>query len=209
MQSPRRIGCGTSVSPVTDPKTICVFCGSSPGTDPAHRGLAEEFGTALGEAGIGLVYGGGHVGLMGAVADAALRAGGTVTGVIPEMLAEREIAHLELTELLVVADMHERKAEMYRRADAFCALPGGYGTFEEVFEATTWSQLGLHERRGVKPVVLYDPGGFWDPLAGFLDQAVDAGFVRGENRSLVRSAHSLAEAMVALGVGSDGAAAGA
>lgn len=182
-----------------DSTTICVFCGSNPGTDPAHRGLAEDFGRALGDAGMGLVYGGGHVGLMGAVADAALRAGATVTGVIPEMLAEREIAHLELTELLVVADMHERKSEMYRRADAFCALPGGYGTFEEVFEATTWSQLGLHEGRGVKPVVLLDPGGFWDPLVRFLDQAVDAGFVRGENRSLVRSAHSLDEAMSALG----------
>lgn len=183
-----------------DVTTICVFCGSNPGTDPAHRRLAEDFGTALGRAGLGLVYGGGHVGLMGEVADAALRAGAPVVGVIPEMLAQREVAHLALTELLVVADMHERKAEMYRRADAFCALPGGYGTFEEVFEATTWSQLGLHENRSVKPVVLFDPGGFWDPLASFLDRAVEAGFVKAQNRSLVRSAHSIDEAFAALGV---------
>jgi uncharacterized protein (TIGR00730 family) len=189
---------------VDDVTTICVFCGSNPGTDPAHRRLAEDFGTALGEAGLGLVYGGGHVGLMGAVADAAMQAGAPVVGVIPAMLAEREVAHLSLTELLVVADMHERKAEMYRRADAFCALPGGYGTFEEVFEATTWSQLGLHEGRTVKPVVLFDPGTFWDPLALFLDQAVVAGFVKEQNRSLVQSAHTIEEAFAALGVTSVG-----
>lgn len=183
-----------------DVTAICVFCGSNPGTDPAHRRLAEEFGTALGRAGLGLVYGGGHVGLMGAVADAAMAAGASVVGVIPEMLAEREVAHRSLTELLVVSDMHERKAEMYRRADAFCALPGGYGTFEEVFEATTWSQLGLHEGRTAKPVVLFDTGTFWDPLARFLDQAVAAGFVQARNRSLVRSAHSVEEAFAALGV---------
>jgi len=161
--------------------------------------LASVFGAALAAAGHRLVYGGGHVGMMGAVADAALAGGGHVVGVIPRMLAEREVAHLALTELLVVADMHERKAEMYRRADGFCALPGGYGTFEEVFESITWSQLGLHERSGSKPVVLFDPDGFWDPLSRFLDQAVTAGFVDSANRSLVRDAHTIEEALNLLG----------
>lgn len=160
------------------------------GTDPAHRTLAEELGGELARAGIGLVYGGAHVGLMGVVADSVLAGGGAVMGVIPASLRDREIAHPGLTELEVVADMHERKKAMYQRADAFCALPGGYGTFEELFEATTWNQLGLHEAGRIKPLVLLDPGTFWQPLITFLDNAVEAGFVKAANRGLIHHAES-------------------
>lgn len=146
-------------------------------------------------AGFGLVYGGATVGLMGAVADAALAGGAEVVGVIPEALRDREIAHPGLTELLVVADMHERKKAMYERADGFVALPGGLGTFEEVFEAATWTQLGLHEGATRKPVVLLDPGDFWDPLVAFLDRAVDAGFVKAHNRPIIGRASGAADAI--------------
>lgn len=174
---------------------VCVFCGSAPGTDPAHLELARGFGAAVAGAGLGLVYGGATVGLMGAVADAALAGGGEVVGVIPEALRDREIAHPGLTELLVVADMHERKKAMYERADGFVALPGGLGTFEEVFEAATWTQLGLHGGATPKPVVLLDPGDFWDPLVAFLDRAVDAGFVKAHNRPIIGRASSAADAI--------------
>ena len=169
---------------------LCVFCGSGMGTNPAHAAAAADLGAHLASEGVGLVYGGAHVGLMGVIADAVLAGGGAVLGVIPEHLRDREIAHTGLTELQIVADMHERKRAMYARADAFCALPGGYGTFEEVFEATTWNQLGLHEEMAVKPLVLLDVEGFWAPLHDFLDRAVDAGFVKSANRALVGQATS-------------------
>lgn len=151
--------------------------------------MARALGAQLAADGVGVVYGGAHVGLMGVVADAALAAGGEVIGVIPESLLAREIAHTGLTELVVVDGMHERKRRMYDLSDGFCALPGGYGTLDEVFEATTWTQLGLHGDGRPKPVTLLDDGPFWEPLARFLDDAVDAGFVKRMNRPIiVRSA---------------------
>lgn len=162
-------------------RAVCVFCGSSSGADPAPTAMAEELGRALAERGIDLVYGGASVGLMGAVADAALAAGGRVVGVIPKGLFTREIAHRGLTELHEVASMHERKALMYDRSDAFVALPGGFGTLDELFEAVTWSQLGLHAR----PAALLDVNGFWAPLVTQLDRMVEAGFLRPENRALL------------------------
>ncbi len=133
-----------------------------------------------------MVYGGASVGLMGVVADAALAAGAEVIGVIPAALRDREIAHPGLTELHVVDDMHQRKRRMYDLSDGFCALPGGYGTLDEVFEAVTWSQLGIHAAGRVKPVVLVDVDDYWQPLVTFLDGAVESGFVRAHNRALVQ-----------------------
>jgi uncharacterized protein (TIGR00730 family) len=158
---------------------ICVFCGSSPGRDPAYAEQAAAFGRLLAERGIGLVYGGAHVGLMGALADAALGAGGHVTGVIPQALLQREVAHRGLSELRVVASMHERKALMAELSDAFVALPGGIGTLEELFEVWTWSQLGLHE----KPCALLDLQGFYAGLSSFLDHMVNQGFLKPAHRA--------------------------
>jgi uncharacterized protein (TIGR00730 family) len=165
---------------------LCVFCGSNPGHDPAYRALAVEFGQALARRGLGLVYGGGRVGLMGALADAALAAGGEVIGVIPQSLWDREIGHQGLTELRVVGSMHERKAVMAELADGFVALPGGAGTLEELFEMWTWAQLGLHR----KPCGLLDAGGFFDPLLVFLDHLVTTGFVRPAHRAMLVTAAS-------------------
>jgi uncharacterized protein (TIGR00730 family) len=167
-------------------RRLCVFCGSSAGREPAYRHLAESLARALAERGIGIVYGGARVGLMGALADAALAAGGEVIGVIPQALVEREIAHRGLTELRIVASMHERKALMAELADGFVALPGGIGTLEELFEVWTWGQLGLH----AKPCALLDTDGFYGPLAAFLDHLVDAGFVREAHRAMLLTAHS-------------------
>jgi len=167
-----------------DLRTVTVFCGSNPGTDPAFAAAASRVGTLLAERGIGIVYGGGAVGLMGIVADAALAAGGEVVGVIPQHLWDKEVGHRGLSELLVVGSMHERKMAMADRGDAFVALPGGVGTFEELFEAVTWTQLGIHD----KPVGLLDVSGFYRPLLSFLDDTVDAGFVRPDHRALVLSA---------------------
>lgn len=174
------------------------------GTTPAHEALAVELGRSLADAGIGMVYGGAHVGLMGVVADAALAGGGEVIGVIPHGLVDREIAHTGLSDLIVVDDMHTRKRRMYDLADGFCALPGGYGTLDEVFEATTWTQLGLHADAQRKPVVLLDGDGFWAPLVDFLDQAVTAGFVRAANRAIIASAADPAEAVATLRRAADG-----
>jgi uncharacterized protein (TIGR00730 family) len=160
---------------------ICVFCGSNPGRDPAYLAAARAFGALLAQRGIELVFGGGRVGLMGAVADAVLAGGGTAIGVIPQALAEKEVAHEDLTQLYVVSSMHERKATMAKLSDAFVALPGGFGTLEEFCEVLTWSQLGLH----VKPCGLLDVGGFWKHLTGFFDHCVEAGFVGHEQRGLV------------------------
>ena len=177
---------------MTIARRVCVFCGSASGTDPAFAAAAAALGLGLAQRRIGLVYGGAHVGLMGTLADGVLEGGGEVLGVIPESLREREIAHPGLTELRVVADMHERKRVMYSAADAFVAMPGGYGTMEEVFEATTWNQLGLHDGRSVvKRLALMDVSGFWEPLVGFLDDAVDAGFVKEKNRPLIEHVQSV------------------
>jgi len=152
---------------------IVVFTGSSDGTDPAYFAAATAVGTAISKAGLGLVYGGGNVGLMGAIASASRSAGGEVIGVIPEALVDKEIAHHDLTRLEVVADMHERKMRMADLSDAFVMLPGGAGTLEEFFEAWTWQQLGIH----AKPIAVYDVNGFWRPLNDLLDTLVSQGFI--------------------------------
>ncbi len=190
----------------TRTRALGVFCGSRAGTDDAVHDLARGLGATLAGAGVDLVYGGAGIGVMGTLADAVLDAGGRAIGVIPVGLFSREVPHDGLTERIEVADMHERKRLMYERSDAFCALPGGYGTLEEVFEAATWTQLGLHGRP--KPVGLLDgapagevggqPGGdagFWAGLEAFLDRAVADGFVKPENRSIVRRVRSVAEAV--------------
>jgi uncharacterized protein (TIGR00730 family) len=161
-------------------RRICVFCGSSPGRRPVFAAAAAALGSQLAAQAIGLVYGGGSVGLMGVLADAALAAGGEVQGVIPEALAGQEVAHPGLTRLHVVKSMHERKALMTEMADAFVALPGGYGTLDELFEAITWGQLGIHR----KPIGLLDVEGYFGPLIAFLDSAVEAGFIRPQYRGL-------------------------
>ncbi len=173
---------------------VTAFTGSSPGTDPSYARAVAELGTHLAGNGIGVVYGGGHVGLMGALADATLAAGGDVVGIIPEALVRRELGHPELTRLEVVADMHQRKQRMADLGDAFVALPGGIGTLEEFFEAWTWQQLGLH----AKPVALYDVGGFWDPLVAMVDHMVAAGFLGVEYRDRLILAGSPAELVDAL-----------
>ena len=155
-------------------KNICVFCGSANGRRPAYARAARTFGAALAGKGLGLVYGGGSIGLMGVVADAALEGGAPVVGVIPRALARREIAHHGLTRLEVVPSMHARKARMARLSDAFVALPGGIGTLEELFEVLTWGYLGIH----AKPTGLLDVGGYWRPLIRLLDHAVEEGFLR-------------------------------
>ena len=163
------------------PRRVAVYCGSNAGVRPAYAAAARRLGALLGARGIGLVYGGGKVGLMGVLADAALEAGASVIGVIPESLVARELAHQRLTELRVVATMHERKALMAELADAFVALPGGLGTLDELFEVWTWAQLGLHER----PIGLLDVEGFFGPLVAHLDRAVAEGFVRPQHRAMV------------------------
>jgi uncharacterized protein (TIGR00730 family) len=162
-------------------RRLCVFCGSSTGNQRAYSDAAEALGAVLAERGIGLVYGGGNVGLMGVIADAVMAAGGKVIGVIPQSLADREIAHTGITELRVVDSMHARKAMMAELADAFIAMPGGVGTFEEFFEVVTWTQLGLHR----KPCGLLDVNGFYAPLAAFIDQAVTEGFIKPVHRAAI------------------------
>lgn len=161
---------------MTSIRSLCVYCGSSGGRDPIYIQTAEVLGTAMGEAGIRLVYGGGTRGVMGAVSDAVIRAGGQVTGVIPRFLIDMEATQSELKrldELIVTEDMHERKHAMFERADAFVALPGGIGTLEELVEIMTWSQLGRHR----KPIAIANIGGFWDPLARLLDHMAAEGFI--------------------------------
>lgn len=170
-------------------RSLCVFCGSSLPTDARFEASARALGAELAARGIQLVYGGGSVGLMGVLADACLGGGGAVTGVIPVGLFRREVGHRSLTTLHEVGSMHERKQLMYDLADGFVALPGGLGTLEELAEIATWSQLGLHR----KPIVLFDVGGFWDPLVTQLDRMVEVGLVKPENRGLVMRATSVAE----------------
>lgn len=160
---------------------ICVYLGSSPGRSPVYREAAERVGTLLAERGIGLVYGGGTVGLMGVIADAVCAAGGEVIGVIPEALRAREHDHQGITQLHVVKTMHERKAMMAKFADGFICLPGGIGTLEEIFEAWCWSQLGYHE----KPCGLLNVNGFYTPMASFIDSVVDEGFLQPRHRAML------------------------
>ena len=161
--------------------SICVFCGSGTGTDPAYADAARRLGRALAERGTTLVYGGGHVGLMGVVADAALGAGGGVIGVMPKALVEREIGHTGLTKLHVVGSMHGRKALMSELSEGFIALPGGNGTLEEFFEVLTWAQLGEHG----KPCGLLNVAGYYDPLLAVFDRMVEKEFLREDHRKLV------------------------
>src|SRR5262249_12741066 len=160
---------------------VCVFCGASSGRTPAYAEAARAFGTALAERGLGLVYGGGRVGLMGAVADAALAAGGGAIGGIPQELVDPRLAHRGRAEMIVVKSLHERKAKMAELADAFAALPGGFGTLDELMEQLTWSQLGLH----AKPVGLLDVEGYWRPLIALARHATEEGFVRESDLSSI------------------------
>jgi uncharacterized protein (TIGR00730 family) len=162
-------------------KRLCVYCGSSMGGDPRYEAGARSLGSLLAGSGIELVYGGGHVGLMGAVADGTLAAGGRVIGVIPKALMERELGHTGIQDLRVVADMHERKMMMAELADAFIAMPGGWGTLEELTEMLTWLQLGIHG----KPIGLLNVGGYYDAFLQFADHMVDQRFIRVEHRTLM------------------------
>jgi uncharacterized protein (TIGR00730 family) len=161
--------------------SLCVYCGSSPGNDPAFATAATELGSLLARRQIGLVYGGGHVGLMGVLADAVLAAGGSVHGVITRRLADHEVAHQGLTSLDIVETMHQRKAAMADRADAFAMLPGGFGTLDEFFEAVTWTQLGIH----TKPCGVLNVARYFDPLCEMLESAADQRFLRPQHRALV------------------------
>ena len=177
-----------SLQPV---RRVAVYCGSAVGSNPAYLAEARALGAAIAAAGLGLVYGGTNIGLMGAVADAALAGGAHAIGVLPELLAGREIAHDGLTQLELVPSMHERKARMAELADAFLVLPGGYGTLEELLEVVTWAQLGLH----AKPCIVINTAGYWDGLLAFLDTSVAAGFIKAKNRELVQVAASAEEAV--------------
>lgn len=172
-------------------RRVAVYCGSANGMNPAFLAEARALGSAIAGVGLGLVYGGASVGLMGAVADAALAGAAEVIGVLPEILAGSEIAHSRLTRLEVVRTMHARKARMVHLADAFLILPGGYGTLDELMEIVTWKQLRLH----CKPCVLINTAGYWDGLLAFLDTAVEAGFLKAENRSLLEVARNAEEAV--------------
>jgi uncharacterized protein (TIGR00730 family) len=161
--------------------SVCVFCGSRDGNDPAYVAAATETGAAIAKRGWKLVFGGGQVGLMGALANAALAEGGEVIGVMPRALLTREVAHPDITRLHLVTSMHRRKALMSSLSDGFLTLPGGYGTLEEFFETLTWAQLGLH----TKPCALLDVVGFWDPLLAMVDNQIAGGFVPAEHRRLI------------------------
>ncbi len=171
--------------------SLCVFCGSSSGRDPAFRSAADELGQQLAARGHELVYGGGDVGLMGVVADAVLRGGGTVIGVITEQLVGVEVAHLGVTELEITGSMHERKARMAELSDGVIVLPGGFGTLDESFELLTWNQLGLI----AKPIVFLDVAEFYAPLFDFIRGAVEAGFVREQHAGLAHRATTVDEAI--------------
>lgn len=162
-------------------RRVCVYCGSSDAVSPLYKAAAREMGEALLERGMGLVFGGGRVGLMGVVADTVLAGGGEVFGVIPRKLLDLELGHTDCTELFVVESMHARKLMMAQLADAFVALPGGYGTMEELFEVTTWTQLEYHK----KPVGLVNVDGYYDPLLAWIDRAAGEGFVRPLHRDLI------------------------
>jgi len=179
---------------VTRPFSICVYCGSRAGNDDRFKAVAVDTGRWIGERGGQLVYGGGNAGLMGIVADATLKAGGTVVGVIPQALVDRELAKRDCTELHIVSNMHERKRLMAERADAFLALPGGIGTMEEFFEVWTWRQLGYHD----KPIGLLNAGGFYDSLVSFLKSTVAYDFMSERQMNLVSVADNAAAVLTAL-----------
>lgn len=170
---------------------ICVFCGANVGSDPAFADSAAELGAAIAGAGHGVVYGGGRVGLMGIVADAALAHGGEVTGFIPDALTDREVEHTGLTELVVTDSMHTRKAAMADRASGFIVLPGGFGTLDESLEILTWNQIGII----AKPVVFLDVGGYYGSLFAFFDDAVASGLIKAEHRAMARRAITVEEAI--------------
>jgi hypothetical protein len=170
---------------------LAVYCGSSPGADPAFAEAARALGTEMARRGIGLVYGGGRLGLMGIVADAVLEAGGEAHGVIPQALIDLEVAHYGLTELHIVSNMHERKAKMTDLCDAFVALPGGIGTLDELFEAWSWNALGYH----AKPFALLNVGGFWDNLAELMDHVMASGFISSARRAQLIVADGIDEAI--------------
>lgn len=175
-------------------RRLCVYCGASTGNLPAYRTAAEALGTLLAQEGITLVYGGGHVGLMGAIADACLRAGGQVIGVIPQALADKEVAHLGLTELYIVPSMHERKHKMAELADAFVALPGGIGTLEELIEVLTWQQLGFHN----KPIAVLNVAQCFTPLRALLTHMVQSGFLRPAHAAALLEAEHPADLLAQL-----------
>jgi uncharacterized protein (TIGR00730 family) len=175
-------------------RRLCVYCGSSGAVEAQFREAASELGARLAEAGIELVYGGGRVGLMGLLADAALTAGGKVTGIIPRRLLDAELAHTGVTELIVVDNMHDRKRLMAEKADAFAVLPGGIGTLDELFETLSWKQLELHD----KPILLVDIGGYWAPLRDLLDHIVVSGFAREQTRGLLHVVPSVSALIAAL-----------
>jgi uncharacterized protein (TIGR00730 family) len=170
-------------------RRLCVFCGSSQGGRAEYRDAARRFGELLAGRGVGLVFGAGHIGLMGVLADTVLRGGGEAIGVIPQALVDKELAHNGLTELRVVATMHQRKALMADLADGFVALPGGYGTADETFEVLTWAQLGLH----AKPIGLLNVARFFDPLLAWVDHCVREEFIRPEHRELLHNSGDPAE----------------
>ena len=172
-------------------KRLAVYCGSSPGVDPAFADAARALGLEMARRGIGLVYGGGRLGLMGVVADAVLSAGGKAYGVIPQALIDLEVAHVGLTELHIVANMHERKAMMTELTDAFVALPGGIGTLDELFEAWSWNALGYH----AKPFALLNVGGFWDNLVELMDHVMESGFMSPARRSQLLVAETIDDAI--------------
>jgi uncharacterized protein (TIGR00730 family) len=183
-----------SIPPAPRLKRVCVFCGANPGLNPAFAEAARAMGEAIAARGLGLVYGGGHVGLMGIVADAAMRAGAEVIGIIPEVLMRREVGHGAITELHVVATMHERKKMMADLSDGFIVMPGGVGTLEEAVEAFTWTQLGIHD----KGIIFLDVNGYWQRMADLLDHMVSEGFVKPEQRSIAEFVASPEEALEAL-----------
>lgn len=176
------------------PSSICVFCGARFGSDPAAREVARQLGELLAAESIALVYGGGGVGLMGMVANAALKGGGRVVGIIPRFLLQREAGHPALSETVVVETMHERKLQMFERSDAFVVLPGGIGTLEELFEVLSWRTLGLH----TKPIVIVDQGGYWQPLAALLRGVVENGFAERTHLDHVAFVSDLKEVLPAI-----------
>jgi uncharacterized protein (TIGR00730 family) len=184
------------------PPRVCVFCGAGPGTRPEFAEAARDFGEALVAAGFGLVFGAGGVGLMGAVSDAVIKAGGDLVGVIPQSLMDREYGRTDIADLRVVGTMHERKALMHELSVGFAVLPGGLGTFEEFFEVLTWAQLGLH----AKPIVVVDVGGYYAPLVELLDHALESGFLTAADRRLVQVVPSVTAAIEILRAAPRGAA---
>lgn len=193
----------TSIDPI---RSVCVYCGSSPGNDPSYINSGRLLGRMLAEAGLRLVYGGGTKGIMGAVAQGAMNAGGKVTGIIPRFLMNKEATEEALgalDELIVTEDMHQRKHRMFEEADAFVTLPGGIGTLEEVIEIMTWAQLGRH----TKPIVLANINGFWDPLSTLLDHMRDAGFIHTAHRVrplVIDAAGDIVPALLAAGMHDEG-----